>query len=51
VIEGADDTVVSGNTAIGNRRDFCDDGTGTSVTGNTFGTSFDTPGVDCTIGH
>ncbi len=49
VVNGSDDTEVSGNTATGNRRDFCDDGTGTSVSGNTFGTSFTTPGVDCTI--
>ncbi len=51
VINASDDTEVTGNTATGNRRDFCDDGTGTSVSGNTFGTSFDTPGVDCTIAH
>lgn len=51
VINASDDTEVTGNTATGNRRDFCNDGTGTAISGNTFGTSFDTPGVDCTIAH
>jgi parallel beta-helix repeat protein len=47
----ASDTVVTGNTATGNRRDFCNDSGDTTVSGNKFGTSFDTPGVDCTIAH
>ena len=51
VLSGSDDTLVTGNTARGNRRDFCDDGTGTRASGNTFGSSFATPGVDCTLAH
>jgi parallel beta-helix repeat protein len=51
ILSGTDDTQVTGNTATGNRRDFCNDGSGTSAAGNTFGTSSDTPGVDCTIAH
>jgi parallel beta-helix repeat protein len=47
----ASDTIVTGNTAKGNRRDFCNDSSDTTVLGNTFGTSFNTPGVDCTIAH
>jgi hypothetical protein len=47
VIGGAVDTLVTGNTATGNRHDFCDDGTSTDVGPNTFGTTH----PDCLIAH
>jgi hypothetical protein len=53
IIGGAVDTFVSGNTASGNRLDFCDDGTATTLDGdtNSFGTSVITGGTDCLIAH
>lgn len=39
VVAGATRTVVSGNTALRNRVDFCSSGPGTVVTGNHFGTT------------
>ena len=39
VVGNAARTTVSGNTALRNRTDFCDQGTGTVVTGNRFGTT------------
>jgi hypothetical protein len=47
VIGGAVDTLVTGNTATGNRHDFCDDGTSTDLGANTFGTTH----PDCLIAH
>ena len=39
VINGAAGTQVNGNVALGNRTDFCDEGVGTVISGNTFGTA------------
>lgn len=39
IINGAAGTRVSGNVALGNRTDFCDEGVGTVISGNTFGTT------------
>ena len=38
IINGARNTVVTGNTATDNRTDFCDEGFGTRLANNTFGT-------------
>ncbi len=51
VTGGATSTFLAGNVGSKNRLDFCDDGTGTSVTGNTFGTAAATAGTDCVIAH
>lgn len=44
---GAFGTLVTDNVARGNRTDFCDEGTSTSLSGNTFGTTSST----CAIGQ
>jgi hypothetical protein len=51
IINGAVGTVVRNNIATKNRLDFCNDGTGTVTSGNTFPVSADTGGVDCVIAH
>jgi parallel beta-helix repeat protein len=51
IIGGAVDTRVAGNTASGNRLDFCFDGSGLTLADNKFGTLANTPGTDCVIAH
>jgi hypothetical protein len=50
IMFGAPAASVVGNVASGNRVDFCDDGVGTSASGNTFGTTAATGGTDCPLG-
>jgi parallel beta-helix repeat protein len=47
IIGGASSTRVTGNTASGNRHDFCDDGSLTFLANNSFGTMH----PDCLIAH
>ena len=51
VIDRAQLTTLTGNTASGSRLDFCDDGEATAATGNTFGTQSATIGRDCKVAH
>lgn len=47
IVDSAQNTAVIANTATGNRTDFCNEGTGTSTFGNTFGTT----NATCYIKH
>jgi hypothetical protein len=51
VVGGASNTLVVGNSATGNRLDYCDDGVGTMAAGNAFGTVDYLGNPHCTVSH
>jgi len=51
VINNAQQAELTGNTGSGSHLDFCDDGASTILSGNAFGSSAATAGLDCTITH